>query len=66
MSGGRHYYSLVAKPLAVGFPRLVGAYKVGEGVAQAVPAEVVEWQNACEDLALVLVSGRYALVLQDA
>lgn len=66
MGGGRHYYPLAAQPLAVGFPCLVRAYKAGEDVAQAIPADVVEWQNAREDLSLVLGPGRYALVLQDA
>ena len=66
MDSDRHYYSLAAKHLTVGFPCLVRAYKAGEDVAQAIPADVVEWQNSREDLALVLGPGRYALVFQDA
>lgn len=66
LAGDRRYYSLSAKQLTVGFPCLVRAYKAGEDVAQAIPADVVEWQNTKEDLALVLGPGRYTLVWQDA
>lgn len=66
MGGDQYYYPLVAKQLTVGFPCLVRAYKAGEDAAQAIPADVVEWQNSREDLALVLGPGRYALVVQDA
>jgi len=66
MGGDRHYYPLVVKHITASFPCLVRAYKAGEDVAQAIPADVVEWQSSREDLALVLARGRYALVLQDA
>ncbi|MDJ0366539.1 hypothetical protein QMK33_15375 [Hymenobacter sp. H14-R3] len=66
MGGRRRYYPLTTKNLPLGFPCLVRAYHAGEDVAQAIPADVVEWQDARQDLALVLGPGRYALVLEDA
>ena len=66
MGNARHYYRPPARQLTVAYPCRVQAYRAGEDVTQAVPADVIELQNAQEDHALVLEKGPYTLLLENA
>ncbi|MBO2008281.1 hypothetical protein [Hymenobacter negativus] len=66
LGNNRRYFTLKAPQLTVGFPCLVRAYRAGEDVTQAIPADVIELQSAGEDRALMLDKGRFTLLVQDA
>ena len=66
MGNNRHYYRPPARQITVAYPCRVQAYRTGEDVAQAVPTDIIELQNAQEDHALVLEKGPYILLLKNA
>ncbi len=60
MPGQRKIYTINPDTIRLAYPVMIKAYPVGES-REAVPVDIVEWQNYSDQKALVLPPGEYAL-----
>ena len=58
--GRRKIYTINPDTICLAYPVLIKAYLAGES-REAVPVDIVEWQNYSDQKALVLSPGEYAL-----
>lgn len=61
----RKYFSPKTKNLKIGFPLMILAYRKGEDLNNAIPADVIELNSAAEKKALILRKGNYVLLVKN-
>lgn len=63
--GNRRYYFIRRGLLKIPYPLMILAYRKGEDIDSAIPADVIELGSAKESKALVLTKGDYTLLIKN-